>query len=175
MGSYEYGLYTASLCVDALNLGVAGCSIWCLHQIRLIDEIYPEGDKMMRIGLWAYKDKNWQPFPIYYLYRLFTKYIKSSSKVLKTKTFPSNILKAACVEYKGKYSLFITNPTNMEQNFLVEWEGLDSYFRKYIYSKFQLSLAQENLLMIDGQVMVKNGLKDKIPASSVILYTNLKE
>jgi len=105
------------LCIEALNSGVDAASLWCLHQIRLIDEINTEGGKMMRIGLWAYKDDNWRPFPIFYLYQLFVKYIKSGSKVLSVKVSHPNILKVSCVEYGGNYSLFIVNPTDKEQRF----------------------------------------------------------
>jgi hypothetical protein len=176
MEDYEYGLYTADLCIEALNSKVSAVSLWCLYQIRLIDEVNPDGGKMMGIGLWAYKDKDWRPFPIFYLYSLFTKYIKSGSRILKVKVSPANILKVACVEHKGKYSLFILNATNREQRFLIEPQGLNLDLRKYIYSKSKLSMPhQRGLLMANGQVKVRGYLKDKIAASSVILYTNLKE
>jgi len=48
-----------------LNNGVSAASIWCLHQIQFIDEIKDEGGKMMRVGLWGYKDKDWKPFPVF--------------------------------------------------------------------------------------------------------------
>jgi len=173
MGDYEYGIYTAQMCIDALNSGVDGASLWCLYQIRLVHVIHPEGGKMMRIGLWAYKDKDWQPFPIFYLYRLFTKYIKSDSKVLKVQVSPSDALKAACVEKEGKYSLFVVNPTDQEKVFSVKLSFEFLNYKKYIYDKSALAISENALSLISGQNKIKGRIEDNIAAHSVILYSNL--
>jgi hypothetical protein len=172
MEEYEYGLYVADLCIEMLNAGVDSASLWCLHQIRLINEIRPEGGKMMRIGMWAYKDKEWRPFPIFYLYRLFTKYIKPDSIVLKVKVSRPKILKAACVKQGSNYSLFVTNLTDSEQEFLIK--GLDSTtnFKKYIYSRENLPLDGKTPLEIKNQIKQGGSLKDTIPPKSVVLYTD---
>lgn len=170
---YEYGLYVARLCINVLNSGVDAASLWCLHQIRLIDEIKPEDCKIMRIGLWAYKDKNWRPFPIFYLYRLFTRYIKSDSKVVKVKVSPPDILKVACVKYEDNYSLFIVNLTNKEQTFLIK--GIDSglNFKKYLYVNSKFPINENNSLQISNRIRFDNYLEDRMPPMSVILYTDL--
>lgn len=173
MGDYEYGLYVADLCIVALNSGVDSASLWCLHQIRLINKINPEGGKMMRIGLWAYKDKQWQPFPIFYLYSLFTRYIKSNSKIVKVEVSSPDTLKAACVEYAGNYSIFITNLTDQKENFFIEGINSNKDFIKYIYTKSRFPVGGNNPLKIESQVRIKGYLEDTIPAQSVILYTNL--
>ncbi len=173
--NYEYGIYTAYLCIEALNSGVAAASLWCLHHIRLIDEINPGGGKMMNIGLWAYKDRNWQPFPVFYLYRLFTRYVKSGSRVLKTSVSPVGMLKAACTEYENKYSLFIVNASDIEQKFLIEWKNADLDFKRYVYSKSGFSAPHKNLVMTEDRLKVKGYLKDVIAPQSVILYTNLED
>ena len=174
MGDYEYGLYVAALCTEALNSGVDSASLWCLHQIRLINKINPEGGKMMRIGLWAYKDKQWQPFPIFYLYNLFTRYIKSDSKIVKVEVSSPEALKAACVEYAGNYSIFITNLTDKEENFSIEGISSDRNFVKHIYVKSRFPMKKENSLKTKNPVRIKDYLEDKIPPQSVILYTNLE-
>ncbi|MCM8792468.1 MAG: hypothetical protein NC826_04960, partial [Candidatus Omnitrophica bacterium] len=180
MEDYEYGLYVADLCIKALNSGVDSASLWCLHQIRLIDEIYQEGDKMMRIGLWAYKDRNWHPFPIFYLYRLFSRYIKSGSIVTAVKILPSNILNSACVKYNNSYSLFILNMTKRERYFQIEGINSDVYFRKYIYSKRDHVIGQKDWTEPEEPIkfkkyLFKKYLKDRIPPMSVILYSSLAE
>jgi len=170
---YEYGLYVADLCIEALNSGIDAASLWCLHQIRLIDEIHPEGGRMMRIGLWAFKDEDWQPFPIFYLYRLFTRYIRPGAKVLKVEISPQDILKVACIEYRDSYSLVINNMTGERQRFLIK--GLDSrlYFKKYLYSRDKFSFPKVDLLEGDNQVDVNGYLKDEISSNSTIFYTTL--
>lgn len=172
MQDYEYGLHVANLCVDALNSGVDSASLWCLHQIRLIDETNPEGDGMMRIGLWAYKDNGWRPFPVFYLYRLFTRYIKPESKVLKVSISPKNILKSSCVERQDRYSLFVINSTGKEQAFTVTGIAPGIHFSKYIYAQYQLSHADNKPDKIVNKITLGNILKDKIPAKSVVLYTS---
>lgn len=173
MESYEYGLYVANLCIEVLNSGVDSASLWCLHQIRLIDEVSPESGKLMRIGLWAYKDEDWRPFPTFYLYQLFTRYIKSGSQVLRARAFPTDTLEAACVKYEDNYSLFIINLTNKELAFLIKGIDSDISFKKYLYSVSNLSTIQEDLLETDREIKIKGYLKDKIQPMSMILYTNL--
>lgn len=175
MQEYEYGLFVASLAIDALNSGVAAASIWCLHQIRLISEIESEGGKMMRIGLWAYKDEGWRPFPIFYLYQLFTKYIRPGSKVLKTEIAPLDILKAACVEYDGNYSLIIVNLTDEIRNFSIKGLDLISDFKKYVYSQTYFAAEQGGLDKSVLQVKTNTFINDSISPKSVVVYTNLAD
>jgi hypothetical protein len=170
---YEYGLYVANLAIEVLNSGVDAASLWSLHQIRLIDEIDTEGGKIMRIGLWAFKDEDWRPFPIFYLYRLFTRYIRPGSSVLKTKITPSNILKAACVKYEDNYSLIVVNMTNEKQNFLISGMDLDVNSKGYLYSKFKFSSKRKISLRANIPIKTKDYLKDEIPPKSVVFYTNL--
>ena len=169
---YEYGLYVANLCIEALNSGVDAASLWCLHQIRLIDAIDPEGGRMMRIGLWAFKDEDWRPFPILYLYRLFTRYIRSGSKVLKTEVSQPNILKAACVEYNGKQSLFIINETSSSQMIVVDGLKTGTKIKRFIYAKSTVPTVGWEMTSPDKQIEVRGVLKDVIMPESVVLYTD---
>ncbi len=175
MEDYEYGLYVADFCVEALNLGVDAASLWCLHRIRLIDKINPEGGKMMRIGLWAYKDENWLPFPIFYLYQLFTKYIKPGSRVLGVSIDVPNILKVSCVEYKGHYSLFIVNMNKKSQSFIVKGLPKGLRMKEYLYIESMLSTNRQLVAEKDAEVEIKNYLKGEIPPESVFLFTSLSE
>jgi hypothetical protein len=174
INDYEYGLYVADLCIEVLNSGVDAALLWCLHQIRLIDEISPEGGRMMRIGLWGYKDEDWRSFPVFYLYQLFTKYINANSRVLKTEVLPSNILKAACVKHNGKFSIFIVNLTDTPQAFLFKGISAGSDFKKYLYTRSILPFIRDNPLVFESRVSFDTSLEDEIPPMSVILYTNLE-
>lgn len=69
MEEYDGALYTVSAIIDGLNSEVRGVSIWCLQEVA-----YPGGkDSIMRIGLWGYVDKNWQVFPIFHAFAMFSK------------------------------------------------------------------------------------------------------
>ncbi len=174
MEDYEYGLYVADLCVEALNSGVSAASLWCLQRIRLINEIVPEGGKMMRIGLWAYKDEGWKPYPVFYLYRLFTRYIKGGSKVLGVKINNSDTLQASCVVYKGYHSLFIVNLTGKKERFLIKGLSQCRNLRKYLYERPGFWGNRNRSFVKEEKRQVNGYLEDTIPAMSVILYTDLE-
>jgi hypothetical protein len=67
METYPYAVWTAAFVIDGLNRGVAGFSIWCLH------EVYYPGNGFMNYGLWDYKDNDWQPRPVYHAWSNFSK------------------------------------------------------------------------------------------------------
>lgn len=170
---YKYGVYTADFCIEALNAGVDLVSLWCLHEIRLIDEIDPEGGMMMRIGLWGFRDKGWRLFPVYHIYRLLTRHIKSGSRVLKVEIDSTdNMLKAACVEHKDNYSLIITNMSDESKSFLVEGISLNQDFKKYLYTASKFEVNKNDLLIRDLRENDSH-LNDEIPAKSVVFYTSL--
>ncbi|MBU1147424.1 MAG: hypothetical protein KKD11_03650, partial [Candidatus Omnitrophica bacterium] len=152
-----------------LNRGVSAASIWCLHQIRLIDEIDQEGGKMMRIGLWAYKDKDWYPFPIFYLYNLLTRFIRPDSRVLETRVTLPDELKCACVSYDGRYTVLIVNLTDTIKEFLIKGIDPGSKMKKFIYSESQYVFEPVETALTKPEKY----LKDKILPRSVILFTEL--
>ncbi len=174
---YEYGLYIACFCIELLNSGVDAASLWCLHQIRLIDEINPEGGNLMRIGLWAYKDKDWQIFPIFHLYKLFTKFIKRGSKVLSIKNTSSKKLKVACIEYKGEYSVFIVNMDNNAERFIIKGLPKGLKMKRYIYIKSSLNnFNKENRNKQHATTIVINDyLRDIISPKSVLIFTTFSD
>ena len=173
MQDYEYGLYVADLCVEVLNSGVGAACLWCLHQIRLIDEINPEGGKFMRIGLWAFKDRSWRPFPVFYLYRYFTKYIKQGSRVVEVRVSSNDQLKVACTEYQGQYSLFIVNMNKKSQPFIIRGLPKDLKMKRHIYIEALLTSSEQLMTGKTVEKGVKDYLKDEIPPQSVLLFTSL--
>ncbi len=63
MESYPYAVWTTAFVIEGLNRGVAGFSIWCLH------EVYYPGNGFMNYGLWDYKDNDWKVRPVYYAWQ----------------------------------------------------------------------------------------------------------
>ena len=49
MESYPYAVWTSAFCIEGLNRGVAGFSVWCLH------EMYYPGNGFMNYGLWEFQ------------------------------------------------------------------------------------------------------------------------
>jgi len=60
MVEYRYAPWTAAFLIDGLNRGVAGFSIWTLHEF-----VYLTGGHMT-YGMWGFKDTNWQVKPVYH-------------------------------------------------------------------------------------------------------------
>jgi hypothetical protein len=145
-----------------------------MYQIRLINEIKPEGGKMMRIGMWGYKDKGWKLYPVYHLYRLFTRYIMPGSSVLEVKVSPQETLKGACIRYGNNYSLFIVNLTDKEHVFRADGMSPAADLKKHVYSMGGLPMGENMLSCITIRVGQDGYLRGKIPPKSVILYTDLE-
>lgn len=78
MEEYPYAVWTAAFAIDALNQGVAGFSIWCLHEV-----LYPGGSRM-NYGLWNYKDRGWALRPVYHAWENFCRLTEPGDKVLRT-------------------------------------------------------------------------------------------
>lgn len=75
METYPYALWTAAFVIEGLNRGVAGFSIWCLHEVQ-----YP-GQQMMHYGLWNFKDRGWKPRPVYHAWASFCRMTQAGAKV----------------------------------------------------------------------------------------------
>jgi len=61
-----------------LNRGVAGFSIWCMH------EVYYPGGSLMNYGLWNYRDRGWGIRPVYHALGCFTRMTETGDPVRKS-------------------------------------------------------------------------------------------
>ncbi len=76
MEDYEYALLSHAFYIDALNAGVAGINIWCLHEVY-----YPGGNRPMNSGLWNFGDRDWTVRPIYHSVASFTRHSEPGDPV----------------------------------------------------------------------------------------------
>ena len=89
MESYPYAVWTAAFIIEGLNRGVAGFSIWCMH------EVYYPGGGFMNYGLWDFKDNAWKPRPVYHAIAAFTRLTERGDRVRKcVSTHPQHVLGA---------------------------------------------------------------------------------
>jgi len=114
MTEYRYAPWTAAFIIDGLNRGVAGFSIWTLHEF-----VYSGGGHMT-YGLWGFKDTNWQVKPVYHAMAMFTRLAEGGDAVRMCKSSHPNHVKAALV---GDV-LFWVNLS--EQSVEVTIKGFDS-------------------------------------------------
>jgi hypothetical protein len=86
MEEYRYAIWTAAFAIEGLNAGVAGFSIWSIH------EMYYPGGRIMNYALWNYKDRAWLPRPVFYAWANFCRLTKSGDKVYRcTSSHPKNV------------------------------------------------------------------------------------
>ncbi len=75
METYPYALWTSAFVVEGLNKGIAGFSIWCLH------EMYYPGNGFMNYGLWNHKKDNYWVRPVYHAWAMFSRFTKGGDAV----------------------------------------------------------------------------------------------
>jgi hypothetical protein len=80
METYPYAVWTADFLIEGLNRGVAGLSIWCL------DETFYPGGGRMDYGLWNYKDRGWNPRPVYHAFANFTRLTEAGDTVRRVES-----------------------------------------------------------------------------------------
>ncbi|MCK5862899.1 MAG: hypothetical protein KAH38_10460 [Candidatus Hydrogenedentes bacterium] len=90
MGEYPYALLAMSTFMDALNAGVAGWSIWCLHEMY-----YPGASTPMHFGLWDFDPPQWSVRPIYHALALMTRNSKAGDMVFRCDSSHTDWVKGA--------------------------------------------------------------------------------
>lgn len=95
MGEYPYALLAMSTFMDALNAGVAGWSIWCVHEMY-----YPGGNTPMHFGLWDFAPPEWPVRPIYHALALVTRNSKAGDMVFRCNSSHPDQVKAARIGSK---------------------------------------------------------------------------
>ena len=77
METYPYAIWTADMVIQGLNRGVAGFSVWCLH------EVYYPGNGFMNYGLWDFKDNDWRVRPVYHVWSDFCRATQGGERVYR--------------------------------------------------------------------------------------------
>ncbi len=90
MGEYPYAMLSMSTFLDGLNAGVAGWSIWCVHEM-----FYPGGSEPMRFGLWDFDPPTWPVRPVYHALALMTRNSRTGDTVYRCDSSHPDWLKAA--------------------------------------------------------------------------------
>lgn len=89
MEEYRYAVWTQAFVLEALNRGVAGFCVWCLH------ETYYPSNGFMNYGLWNYKDRGWQVRPVYHAWAAFCRLTEPGDPVYRCESsVPAHVLAA---------------------------------------------------------------------------------
>lgn len=91
MMTYPYAVWAAAFCIEGLNLGVAGFSIWASH------EVYYPGNGFMEYALWEFKDDGWKVRPVYHAWANFCRLTDKGDPVRRCESSSPNHVIAARV------------------------------------------------------------------------------
>ena len=111
METYDYAILNAEFCIEMLNSGSAGASIWTSHSAY-----YAEEGSLMKLGLWRFKDKNWSKRPIYYSAAIFLRNVKAGEKAFKVNSDnPQKVLAG-----KAGDTVFWVNKSDKHEEILIK-------------------------------------------------------
>ncbi len=109
METYPYAIWTSAFVIEGLNKGIAGFSIWCLH------EMYYPGGGLMNYGLWDHERNDYRVRPVYYPWAAFCRFTKGGDAVRRCdSTHPCHVSGA----YAGD-TLFWVNQSGMTAEVIV--------------------------------------------------------
>jgi len=166
--TYGRGLMYARHAINSLNAGSAGTLAWVLF-----DQYYDE-TQLMELGLWRFKDKNWEARPMYYSWSLITRYTTPGADIYRGKSSDAGIGVTALKSPEGKLTYLISNETDTEKTVsIVDKKAGSSALNKYVMT--------ENTLPNDGLVISSSGeaafndmvLTEIIPPQSFILLSDI--
>jgi len=119
MDTFDYAFYAADLCIQALNRGVSGLSIWT------VQEMYYHGrdteGRLMHYGLWAFKDRDWMVKPVYQAQGMFTRLTEPGDAVYPGHSTAPHWVRSVRV---GD-SLFLVNEAGQEAEVAIDGLAVD--------------------------------------------------
>lgn len=121
LGAVETGPLIAGKVMQAVNAGVAGICLWCLH-----DMIYLANPKIgqMQFGLWRYKWQRWYPRPYYHYYALLCRAFRPGCTVLRIEgSAPGVVALAAHRNGHGIAAFLNSNPEPVRISVQGPWQA----------------------------------------------------
>lgn len=160
--TYRRAMYVARFAINALDSGFTYMSYWVLGNS------FYDGT-MMDLGLWKYKNKNWELRPQYYTYSLITRYTDPGSFVYGTDLNEfGNICMVALKNENGKWTYLLANNGTTQEKLSV----VNTNFSAESMDKYEVT---ENSIPMDGQTLgiEKNGIVElKNGALNFVLRPN---
>ncbi|MBI4977574.1 MAG: hypothetical protein HZC28_08835 [Spirochaetes bacterium] len=164
MRTFENGLYIGGVCIDSLNNGINGFSIWCLHRVN-----YP-GFNFMDFGLWEFKDENWKLRPVYFSYSLFTKYCPRGAAILRaTSDEPDGLIRTVAASSGKTTTIFVINTAFNDQRVSIE-PGVAA--KKYSRARYDKSITADSVQwsgITQGAVSAST-FSDTVPKQSITVF-----
>lgn len=106
--AYERGIYYSTIAEAFLSGGISSMLHWCFF-----DQYYngsgDEQNSRMMVGMFKYKDDNWEPRPFYHSWGLIMKYAVKGSEVYPFLDQTQKVNGVALKSPEGKWTYLITN------------------------------------------------------------------
>lgn len=165
------GTAIGRIVINMFNAGSVGCSYWPLFS-QYYNRSDFAGNYIMNMGLWGFKDEDYNCRPVYYAYSLITKYVKSADLIYAMPISDDYVVGVA-FRSGDKWTYLISNDstTSKKISFLNNTK-FPSEMNKYLYDENDVPtnnkvIASSGKLACDGRV-----LTDTIPGKSFIVYSN---
>ncbi|NOY58315.1 MAG: T9SS type A sorting domain-containing protein, partial [Calditrichaeota bacterium] len=166
--TFARGFFLVDFAVNAINEGTSLLSYWTLH------DIWYQFGQLMQLGLWAYKDKDWQLRPSWFAWSTLSHIVRKGDKVVYAQVGqPENISAVALRGADGRTKLVVTNRSNRKfaVRFFIE-NAAGKEFSKYVYDQATISSVNEDYLPL-SQTLILSGATDTLSAQSICFYNEI--
>ena len=102
MDSYNRAMFMARYMINLFNAGCTNMKVWTLNDVNY-------GGYVMAMGLWKFRDENWEARPAYYSWSLITKYTDKGAKIYPITSKDENVCMIAFELPDGSWSYMMAN------------------------------------------------------------------
>ncbi len=168
--TFDRALYLARFVTLALNAGFTNMSYWVLG-----DSMYD--NVLMELGLWKYKDEDWQPRPQFYTYSLITRYTQPGSAIYPMQFGQwSDLCGVALRSPENKWTYLVVNngPTQQLVSLVNRAPDCSQEMNKYEVAETSLPADGQIEIQPSRSYVLQDGvLSVPIKARSFVLFTDL--
>ncbi|MBP5780653.1 MAG: carbohydrate binding domain-containing protein [Clostridia bacterium] len=172
--SFGRGLYIASFAVNALKLGAAGALYWPLHNVYYYYSGNPDDGSnggLMMMGLFAFKNEEWKPRPVYYSWGMVCNTAVPGSEVYDITGDTDHFCDAVAVKSPaGAWSFMLVNRSSKPQTLKITAPAIGSASMDlYCFSESTLP-SDDSMIAPSGSVKPSGGVYTvEIPGDSFIV------
>ena len=172
--SFTRGLYVASFAVNAMKLGAAGALYWPLHNVYYYYSGNPDDGSnggLMMMGLFAYKNENWKPRPVYYSFGMVCNAAVPGSEVYDITGGTDHFCDAVAVKSpSGAWSVMLVNRSSKPQTLKITAPALGgASMDLYCFSASTLP-SDDNMIAASGSVKPSGSVYTvEIPGDSFVV------
>jgi len=172
--TYTRGLYIAAFTVNALKLGASGALYWPLHNVYYYYSGNPDDGSnggLMSMGLFAYKNENWKPRPVYYSWGLVCNTAVPGSEVYDIEGNTDHFCDAVAVKNpSGEWAFLLVNRSSKPQTLKISAEALGgAAMELYCFSESTLP-STDDMISASGSIAPDKGVYTvEIPGDAFVV------